>query len=309
MRRPLRSKRAITSPLRARSKASGLTRIRVRLTAGGPLLSIGFRSLLLLLLRSGRRWCLLLARGRLAALRGPFAARPLALAAQRFLAVGAERPARVDRFATARAGGLEAALALRAAHVVPVDRELAAGAGGLGQLADPQLRRLDLQLALVGVLKELRRAHDRVNGGAEVGNEGGEGRATDQEGVGDTALGVEGRVDDQGQPDDDQHQDEEVDDQIEAAVADAEYRCSHGWGARERRGGQSTSPPRPRTLLEEEAAEEVAEAKEDQDLRGDDRVDQSHHREQFRAGAFRARLVHDRQSSHSPRAIRAGVRA
>src|ERR1044072_3954347 len=118
MRSPLRSKRAITSPLRARSKASGLTRIRVRLTAGAPLLSIGFRSLLLLLLRSGRRWCLLLARGRLAALRGPFAGRPLALAAQRFLAVGAERPARVDRFATARAGVLEAALALRAAHVV-----------------------------------------------------------------------------------------------------------------------------------------------------------------------------------------------
>src|SRR6476661_10899042 len=37
MRRPLRSKRAITSPVRARSNASGLTRIRVRLTAGAPL--------------------------------------------------------------------------------------------------------------------------------------------------------------------------------------------------------------------------------------------------------------------------------
>src|ERR1700712_2785101 len=37
MRSPLRSKRAITSPVRARSKASGLTRIRVRLTAGAPL--------------------------------------------------------------------------------------------------------------------------------------------------------------------------------------------------------------------------------------------------------------------------------
>src|SRR6478735_5289725 len=33
IRRPLRSKRAMTSPVRARSKASGFTRIRVRLTA------------------------------------------------------------------------------------------------------------------------------------------------------------------------------------------------------------------------------------------------------------------------------------
>src|ERR1700754_3802321 len=41
MRRPLRSKRAITSPLRARSKASGLTRIRVRLTAGASFLFFG----------------------------------------------------------------------------------------------------------------------------------------------------------------------------------------------------------------------------------------------------------------------------
>src|ERR1700750_2732935 len=43
MRSPLRSKRAITSPVRARSKASGLTRIRVRLTAGAPLFLFGGR--------------------------------------------------------------------------------------------------------------------------------------------------------------------------------------------------------------------------------------------------------------------------
>src|ERR1700761_7452137 len=42
---PLRSKRAITSPVRARSKASGLTRIRVRLTAGAPLFLFGGRRL------------------------------------------------------------------------------------------------------------------------------------------------------------------------------------------------------------------------------------------------------------------------
>src|ERR1700712_1538779 len=43
MRSPLRSKRPITSPVRARSKASGLTRIRVRLTAGAPLFLFGGR--------------------------------------------------------------------------------------------------------------------------------------------------------------------------------------------------------------------------------------------------------------------------
>src|SRR6201986_662617 len=43
IRSPLRSKRAITSPVRARSKASGLTRIRVRLTAGAPLVLFGGR--------------------------------------------------------------------------------------------------------------------------------------------------------------------------------------------------------------------------------------------------------------------------
>src|SRR5271156_1874981 len=42
---PLRSKRAITSPVRLRSKASGLTRIRVRLTAGAPLFLFGGRRL------------------------------------------------------------------------------------------------------------------------------------------------------------------------------------------------------------------------------------------------------------------------
>src|ERR1700722_15162270 len=45
IRSPLRSKRAITSPVRARSKASGLTRIRVRLTAGAPLFFFGGRRL------------------------------------------------------------------------------------------------------------------------------------------------------------------------------------------------------------------------------------------------------------------------
>src|ERR1700761_4144250 len=45
IRSPLRSKRAITSPVRARSKASGLTRIRVRLTAWAPLFLFAGRRL------------------------------------------------------------------------------------------------------------------------------------------------------------------------------------------------------------------------------------------------------------------------
>src|SRR3954454_18585437 len=95
IRSPLRSKRAITSPLRARSKASGLTRIRVRLTAGAPLLLgwLGPFARLPLRILAGRRG--LTFRRRLA-LFGvtTFAARPLAAAAQVGLAERAEAPAR-----------------------------------------------------------------------------------------------------------------------------------------------------------------------------------------------------------------------
>src|SRR3954453_16944430 len=105
MRRPLRSKRAITSPLRARSKASGLTRIRVRLTAGAP-----FRSLWTgPLFGGGACGRLVLGRGGgslFARRRGARAARSFLLR-QRGLAVRAEGPARVDRLAAVVAGVLE----------------------------------------------------------------------------------------------------------------------------------------------------------------------------------------------------------
>src|SRR5262245_2549244 len=110
-RRPLRSKRASTSPVRARSKASGLTRIRVRLTCAAPFLSFwsAWRRLLLggargrLFFRGWRgspRWG-----GWRGGRRGGFFARlpfrPLAAGAllERSLAIGAERPAGVDRLA------------------------------------------------------------------------------------------------------------------------------------------------------------------------------------------------------------------
>src|ERR1044072_4771836 len=234
MRRPLRSKRAITSPLRARSKASGLTRIRVRLTAGAPLLSLwfgGFLGWLALGLfpLGGSRFfagCFaLLGRRRGAAL--TFTARTLS-PAQRVLAVGAEGPLRVHWPVAARAGVLEATLAVGTTQEVLLDRESAPRTGVLGQLAHAQLRRFDLELAFVGVLEELRWPHDRVDRRTEIGDERGERRAADQEGIRDAPLGVEVGVDDQRQPDDDQPQDEQVDDQVEAVVIDPEGRECHG---------------------------------------------------------------------------------
>src|SRR4051794_30512089 len=250
MRSPLRSKRAITSPVRARWKASGFTRISVRLTGGAPLGSSGWGSLFVLLrggrllfgLRAGGRAAFgallaglalfafgaLLGRGRAlgarlapALGRGVFPSWPLGQGA---LAVGTEGPARVYRLAAARTGVLETALTLRAAQEVLLDRVFAVGTGGLGQLAHPQLGGPDLQLPFVGVLEKLGGTHDRVDGSADVGKEGADRRAGDQEGVGDAALRVEVCVDDQRQPDDNDRQDEEGDGKVEAVVRDAEDR-------------------------------------------------------------------------------------
>src|SRR3954454_11516172 len=146
MRRPLRSKRAITSPVRARWKASGFTRISVRLTFGAPLGSFGRWRPLGCRGSLRGRWCRRLRLRRLLA----FARRRLPFrfpgpVAERRLAVGAERPAGIDGLAAARAGVLEAFLAFRAAQVALLDRVLAVRAGSLGQLADAQLRRTDLE--------------------------------------------------------------------------------------------------------------------------------------------------------------------
>jgi hypothetical protein len=139
-----------------------LTRIRVRLTTGAPLLGgLSFGRLLagagggaLFPGAASRRF--FRACGRFFAARLPAA---LALAAaQGGLAVRAEAPARVDRLAAGRAGILETALAVRAAQVVLLHRVLAVGAGLLAQLTDAQLSGPDLEFALVGVLEELGRA-------------------------------------------------------------------------------------------------------------------------------------------------------
>jgi hypothetical protein len=216
-------------------------------------------------------------------LAGWFAALSLTLAGRlatlkRFFAEGAERPARVDRLAASGAGILEPALALGTAHVCRLDWEGAAGAGKLFELAHSQLGGLDLELSLMGVFEELRRSHDRVDGGAQIWDECTDRRDADQEGIGDASPGIEIRVDDQCQPDHDQHEDDEVDDQIKAVVADAEDRYCHGWARR--KGGAVYF-----AALEEKPAEQVAEPEEDEDHRSDHRSYQGHHRQQFRSGA------------------------
>src|SRR5437588_826878 len=152
--RPLRSKRAITSPVSRRPNASGLTRIRVRLTStaggrsrsvrpgtahggllarGGRLARSAVRAALPGLGRrgaggtggprclAGARWSAL-GGGRPGCRRGAAAAaatgslgRWLNRARDLGLAVGAQRPPRVERAAAARARLLELGRAARAA--------------------------------------------------------------------------------------------------------------------------------------------------------------------------------------------------
>src|SRR5688572_25825073 len=268
MRRPLRSKRARISPVRARSKASGLTRISVCDMPGSGIVlgaalgaAAGAGGLLALAARRGRRR-LGGARGRprgpwLGCLRGavlgggsaargtlPRRRRVLArprrrrapvlglrlaprAAGQGRLAVRAERPARVDGLAAALAGVLEAALAVGAPQVGLLYGEVAVGAGQLGQLAHAQLGGLDLDLALARVLEVLRRAQDRVDRRANEGEERCRRGAEDEDRVADPPAGVEVGVGDQREPENDEHQDEEVRGQIEAVVFDAEDRELH----------------------------------------------------------------------------------
>src|SRR3954467_10849020 len=108
MRSPLRSKRAMISPVRPRANASGLTRIRVR--------SIGVS------LGSGSaRWRL--CRGRLLGHAAAPAAR--GLPGDLRLAVGADLPLGIQRLAADLAGVLELAQAVRAAQEGLLDLVLA----------------------------------------------------------------------------------------------------------------------------------------------------------------------------------------
>src|SRR6478609_1558809 len=143
MRRPLRSKRAMISPVRPRANASGLTRMRVR--------SIG-RALLGFLLRwrlEGRRRLgleLELVGARAPA--APAAARRGRDARDLGLAVRADAPGRVQRLGAVRARVLELAHAAGAAQEVALDLRVAMRAQEVVQRVQARLGGLHLELAL-----------------------------------------------------------------------------------------------------------------------------------------------------------------
>src|SRR3954454_21061619 len=104
MRRPLRSKRAMISPVRPRANASGLTRMRVRSTTSPSVQGSEFARL----------------DGRLSALRAPPPPRAPRLdrAGHLGLAERADRPRRIERLAARHARVLELPHAVRVAQEV-----------------------------------------------------------------------------------------------------------------------------------------------------------------------------------------------
>src|SRR3954471_8782854 len=108
MRRPLRSKRAMISPVRPRANASGLTRMRVRSTTSPSGRGSELGGL------DGRLFGL----GRAAPARAP---RRRDRARDLRLAVRADRPGRIQRFAARHARVLELAHAVRAAQELALD--------------------------------------------------------------------------------------------------------------------------------------------------------------------------------------------
>src|SRR4051794_26338848 len=143
--RPLRSKRAMISPVRRRANASGLTRIRVR-------------SIYVQLLKVEAR------RGRLAVARGrppADASRPRDVVELR-LAVGAELPAWVQRLAACQARVAQLARAARAAQELLLDLVVALRAEHVVQVVQSRLGGLHLELALADVVEVLRRPDDDV---------------------------------------------------------------------------------------------------------------------------------------------------
>src|SRR6188472_3712300 len=158
MRRPLRSKRAMISPVSPRANASGLTRMSVR--------SIGS-------LPSGLLRWRLEGRGRLGfELLG---ARPApATAARRWrdardlgLAVRADPPRRVERLAAVQARVLELAHAVRAAQELLLDLVVTVRAEDVVHRMHPRLGGLHLQLALAHVLEVFGWSHDHVDDRAD----------------------------------------------------------------------------------------------------------------------------------------------
>src|ERR687898_561849 len=196
MRRPLRSKRAMISPVRLRANASGFTRIRVRSTW----LSSGQVRL------SGVARCGRLERGLF--LGRPARPPPLALAplggrrtgARLGLAVRAQAPGRVHGLAAARAALLELAHAAGAAQVVALDLVLAVRAQLVVELQQARLGGLHLELAQAHVVQELRRADDRVDDRPHEREQRRKGRAPHEHRVVDAPAGAREPPEDQRGP-------------------------------------------------------------------------------------------------------------
>jgi hypothetical protein len=164
---------------------------------------------------------------------------------------------------------------------------LAVRAGVLLELPYAQFRGADLELSLAAVLQELRWAEDRINDHAHKGEKGGNRGAAHEDGVLEAALGVEVRISDKSEVNDDQKQDQEVYRQVDTVVFDAENREGKG---HENRGVYfSISSQKPlraglhERSLKEKASEQIAEPEEDQDDDGDHCGHQAHHLKQLRA--------------------------
>ena len=231
MTRPLRSKRAMTSPVRPRSNASGLTRISVRSMAAGRLgtVTAGARRALdgcaLGCVARARRGPRLTRRHRSGRRRGG-AARPpsrrLAGLAHLGLAVRADLPARVERLAADGARLLQPPQAARAAEERLLDLEAAVLAVLMLDVGEPRLRGRDLELPLAHVVEVLRRAHDQVDDRPDEREQRRRRGARDQHRIGDPAVSVAPRPVDEREPDHHEEQQQQVDRKVQPAVFDAE---------------------------------------------------------------------------------------
>src|SRR5436190_21190283 len=144
MRNPLRSKRAMISPVRPRAKASGFTRMSVVSIGAGRIGDRPSASVIGLAVEPPRP-------RRLADGRASWRRR------DRRLAVRADAPARVERAPAALARILQLAHAVRADEERALDVALAVRAGERLELRQPRLGRRDLELALARVLEVLGR--------------------------------------------------------------------------------------------------------------------------------------------------------
>src|SRR5215207_10003108 len=148
IRRPLRSKREMISPVRLRAKASGFTRIRVR-SIVSPVYSLSARGT--------RRRLGHGVLGRRGATAAPAAARGGRSRPGLGLAVGAQAPGGVDRLTARVAALLEPAHAAGAAQVVGLDLVLAVRAELVVELHQAGFGGLHLELAQAHVVEVLRR--------------------------------------------------------------------------------------------------------------------------------------------------------